>query len=217
MNNASGHRLYLFTRFERFWHWSQALLVLSLLASGARIHGWTAAVPFRSAILIHELAACLLVMLWVFAIFWHFTTGEWRQYIPTSRMLVAVARYYVLGMFLGEEHPFAKTRAHKHNPLQRLAYLGLKIVINPLIWLTGLVLLIAANGGMSGSSWILAWRDWARLHTLAAYLMLVFVIVHVYLTTTGKTLTSYIRAMLTGWEVDSGAPAQGAARSGDRP
>lgn len=27
-------RLYLFTRFERFWHWSQAALIITLLVSG---------------------------------------------------------------------------------------------------------------------------------------------------------------------------------------
>jgi len=216
MSAELAQRLYLFTRFERFWHWSQALLVLSLLGTGARIHGWIGTIPFRGAVLVHELAACMLVTLWVFAIFWHFTTGEWRQYIPTSRMVLAVARYYALGMFLGEEHPFAKTRAHKHNPLQRLAYLALKVVINPLMWLTGLVLLVAANGAMSGRSWVLSWGDWARLHSMAAYLMLVFVIAHVYLTTTGKTLTSYIRAMLTGWEVAPGDATAG-PRPGGRP
>jgi hypothetical protein len=30
--------------------------------------------------------------------------------------------------------------------------------------------------------------------------MLTFVIVHVYLTTTGHTLTAHIKAMVTGWE-----------------
>ena len=33
-------------------------------------------------------------MLWVFAIFWHFTTGEWRQYIPTRNGLFAVMHHY---------------------------------------------------------------------------------------------------------------------------
>ena len=28
-----SERLYLFTRFERFWHWSQAALIITLLFS----------------------------------------------------------------------------------------------------------------------------------------------------------------------------------------
>ena len=32
-------RVYLFKRYERLWHWLQALLVLTLLATGFTIHG----------------------------------------------------------------------------------------------------------------------------------------------------------------------------------
>ncbi|MCZ7656041.1 MAG: hypothetical protein M5R42_19955 [Rhodocyclaceae bacterium] len=48
-------------------------------------------------------------------------------------------RYYVLGIFTGAPHPFRATQLTKHNPLQRLAYLLVKLVINPLVWLSGLV------------------------------------------------------------------------------
>ena len=51
-------------------------------------------------------AAWALVILWAFAIFWHFTTGEWQQYIPTLNRAVAVARFYAWGIFRGEEHPY---------------------------------------------------------------------------------------------------------------
>jgi len=40
----------------------------------------------------------------------------------------------------------------------------------------------------------------ALIHTLLAYLLIAFVIMHVYMTTTGHTLTSNIKAMITGWE-----------------
>jgi hypothetical protein len=36
--------------------------------------------PFNSAP--EVTAAWVLIVLWLFAIFWHITTGEWRQYIP---------------------------------------------------------------------------------------------------------------------------------------
>lgn len=41
----------------------------------------------------------------------------------------------------------------------------------------------------------------ALVHTAAAYIVMAFMIVHVYLTTTGRTPLSNIKAMLTGWEV----------------
>jgi cytochrome b subunit of formate dehydrogenase len=37
-------------------------------------------------------------------------------------------------------------------------------------------------------------------HTLGAILLMVFLVIHVYMTTTGHTPTSNIRAMVTGYE-----------------
>jgi len=38
------------------------------------------------------------------------------------------------------------------------------------------------------------------VHVAASYALLAFAIVHVYLTTTGHTPSSNIKAMITGWE-----------------
>ncbi|NTW64281.1 MAG: cytochrome B, partial [Chlorobiaceae bacterium] len=40
----------------------------------------------------------------------------------------------------------------------------------------------------------------ALIHTFLAYMLVGFVIMHVYMTTTGHTPTSNIKAMITGWE-----------------
>lgn len=104
-----GERLYLFTRFERFWHWSQAALIITLLFSGFAVHGSHALLEFRTAVEIHEVSAWLLMLLWVFGIFWHFTTGQWRQYIPTLNNIDRMLRYYVHGIFMGAPHPYKIT------------------------------------------------------------------------------------------------------------
>ena len=40
----------------------------------------------------------------------------------------------------------------------------------------------------------------APLHTLISWLLAAFVVMHVYLTTTGHTPLAHIKAMITGWE-----------------
>ena len=77
-------RIYLFKRFERFWHWSQAGLIMALMTTGFEVHGSYSLLGFESAATTHTTAAWALVWLWGFAIFWHFTTGEWKQYIRFS-------------------------------------------------------------------------------------------------------------------------------------
>ncbi|MDA0426356.1 cytochrome b/b6 domain-containing protein [Stutzerimonas frequens] len=192
-------RLYLFTRFERFWHWSQAALIITLLFSGFAIHGSHALLDFRTAVEVHEVAAWLLIALWIFAIFWHFTTGQWRQYIPTLTNIQRVALYYARGIFIGAPHPYKVTAERKHNPLQRIAYLGVLVLINPLIWISGLLYLFWGRLEPLLPDW-LALEAAALAHTGGAFLMLIFLIVHVYLTTTGHTPLAHIRAMITGWE-----------------
>lgn len=192
-------RIYIFKRFERFWHWSQAALIMFMMLTGFEIHGTYTWFGFQRAVDYHTTAAWVLITLWIFAIFWHFTTGEWKQYKPTMDKAEAVLRYYVTGIFTNAPHPFRQSTLTKHNPLQRLAYLFVKLVINPLIWLTGLLYLFYS----SWNSWGLGWLnlEWVAIgHVIGAFLMLIFFIAHVYLATVGHTPTSHIKAMVTGWE-----------------
>ncbi|WP_254262622.1 cytochrome b/b6 domain-containing protein [Marinobacterium weihaiense] len=188
----------VFKRFERFWHWSQAGLIFFLLATGFEIHGTYQLFGFDQAVSLHTSAAWCLIGLWVLAIFWHFTTGEWRQYLPTTDKLGAVIHYYAVGTFTGASHPFRKTTQAKHNPLQRLAYLWFKLMISPLIWGSGLLYLFYNDWAKTEELLSLKWV--ALVHTGAAFLMLIFIIAHVYMATMGKTVFSLIKPMVTGYE-----------------
>jgi thiosulfate reductase cytochrome b subunit len=192
-------RIYVFKRFERFWHWTQAALIVGMMATGFEIHGAYRLLGFENAVGVHTTAAWALIGLWVFAIFWHFTTGEWQQYIPTTDKVAAMVRYYLTGIFRNEPHPFRQTTLRKHNPLQRLAYLFVKLIVNPAIWVSGLLLLYYNDWAAIGLG-ALPLGVVATLHTAAAFMMLVFFIAHVYLATAGHTATSHIKAMITGWE-----------------
>ncbi|HYH22666.1 MAG TPA: cytochrome b/b6 domain-containing protein [Azospirillum sp.] len=202
-------KVYVYKRFERFWHWSQAALVLSLLATGGEVHGTWHLLGWGRAAQVHTLLAYALLGLWAFAIFWHFTTGEWKQYVPTTHRLLEIGRFYAFGIFRGDHHPYHKTAAAKLNPLQRLAYLFLKLVINPLLIVSGLLYLYVNDWtawGLGG----LPLETVALVHTGAAFLMAAFVGVHVYLTTTGHTVFAHIKAMISGWEdLDEEPPADG--------
>lgn len=193
-------KLMIFKRFERFWHWAQAALIMVLLFSGFEIHGAYRILGFEDAVTTHRAIAWSLVTLWVFAIFWHLTTGEWKQYIPTLKKVDAMVKYYLLGIFIRAPHPFRQTMLRKHNPLQRLAYLFQWVVISPMIWATGWAYLFYAEWGYWGVDQYLKLEDVAFFHAVAAFMMLSFLIAHLYLITTGKTVWAHMRAMITGWE-----------------
>ena len=195
-------RTYVYKGFERFWHWTQAALIIFLAFTGFEVHGTYNVLGFEHATRFHRVASWMLAGLIIFAIFWHLVTGEWRQYIPTTKKLLAQIRFYGIGMFKGEKHPTKKTELNKLNPLQRLVYLGFKIVLIPLTVITGFIYMfhktIDRNEIVVISDFSL--ESVAFWHTLGAILIMVFLVIHLYITTTGHTPTSNIRAMITGYE-----------------
>jgi thiosulfate reductase cytochrome b subunit len=195
-------RVYIYKGFERIWHWSQALLIFFLALTGFEVHDSLHLFGYEKAVHYHRVASWILLGLITFSIFWHFTTGEWRQYIPSFSKLSAQVRYYSVGMFKGEPHPTHKTARNKLNALQAVTYLGFKLVMAPLIVGTGLLYMfhrsIDANDMVIIGDVPLGII--AFLHTLGAYLILMFAIIHVYMTTTGSTPISNLKAMITGYE-----------------
>jgi thiosulfate reductase cytochrome b subunit len=196
------HREYIYQAFNRFWHWTQAALILFLGVTGFEIHGSLRFFGFAQAVQYHSVAAIAFLVLIVFAIFWHFTTGQWRQYLPTLTNLRAQADYYLAGIFRNAPHPTRKSALSKLNPLQRLVYLGLKLMVIPVLAFSGLLYMFyrypqrfdVVALKMDGL------RTVALIHTAGAFLVLAFLIAHLYLITTGSTLTSNLKAMITGYE-----------------
>jgi len=195
-------RVYIYKGFERFWHWTQASLIIFLAFTGFEVHGTFHVLGFEHAARFHRVASWMLIALIIFAIFWHLVTGEWRQYVPTTKKLFAQIRFYSIGMFKGEKHPTKKTGVRKLNPLQRLVYLGFKLVLIPVTVISGILYMfhktIDRNDMVVISDFSL--EGIAFWHTLGAFLLMVFLVVHVYMTTTGHTPTSNIQAMITGYE-----------------
>jgi thiosulfate reductase cytochrome b subunit len=196
------NKIYIYKSFERFWHWMQALLIFFLAATGFEIHGSIDFFGYQNAVAYHNIAAYAFIILIVFAIFWHFSTGEWKQYIPTKENLKAQFNYYIAGIFKNAPHPTKRTVLSKLNPLQKLTYLGLKLLVIPVMVLSGLLYMFYRYPQRHGIEMlnIDSLQSIAFFHTAGAFLLIVFIITHLYLITTGETVTSNLKAMITGFE-----------------
>jgi thiosulfate reductase cytochrome b subunit len=202
-------REYVYRGFERFWHWTQAALILFLALTGFEIHGSLSFFGFEHAVSYHKGAATALLVLIAFAIFWHLTTGEWRQYLPTLENLREQAEYYAVGIFRSAPHPTRKSALSKLNPLQKVVYLVLKILVIPVVVTSGLLYMFyryPQHHGIEALN-VKGLEAIAVLHTAGAFLLVAFLVGHVYLITTGHTLSSNLKAMITGWEDLEGEPA----------
>ena len=195
-------KVLIYKSFERFWHWTQAILISFLMLSGFEIHGSISFFGFENAVTYHNVAAWAFMILIVFAIFWHFTTGEWRQYVPTFKHLKSQLDFYLFGIFRNAPHPTKKTVLSKLNPLQRLTYFGLKILVIPIMVVSGILYMLYRYPQKNGirALNVESLEIIAVLHTIGAFLLVAFVIVHLYLITTGNKVSTNLQAMLTGYE-----------------
>jgi thiosulfate reductase cytochrome b subunit len=197
--NGKMKNIYLYARFERLWHWLQTLLIIILLLTGFEVHGVFVLFGFWNAVEFHNFIGLTWLIAFAFFAFWIFTTGEWLQYIPTTKKMLSVVRYYMYGIFRGETHPVPKRKEAKHNPLQRIVYLILAALLLPVQMVTGFLYWGYNSWGDWGLSW-LSLQVVALIHTAGAFAILSFIVVHVYMITTGHTIFAHTRAMITGWE-----------------
>jgi thiosulfate reductase cytochrome b subunit len=130
--------------------------------------------------------------------------------------MVQVARYYAIGIFKGESHPVPKKKDAKHNPLQRLTYLLLAAILLPLQMGTGFLYWFYNSWDAWGLSF-LSLGVVATFHLIFAFAIVQFVIIHVYMTTTGHTVSAHVKAMITGWEeIEKGVELEDWEKAGSK-
>jgi thiosulfate reductase cytochrome b subunit len=197
--------VYMYSIYERQWHWLQTVVIFGLIFTGLVIHKpeMFGMFSFRYIVLVHNALALLLLINAALAAFYHLVSGEIQQFLPEPRgffgKMFAQAKYYLWGIFHNEPHPFEKTPQQKMNPIQQVTYFGLLNVLLPLQVITGSLMwgaqrwpeITASLGGLPFL---------APFHSLIAWLLSTFIVLHVYMTTTGHTPVANIKAMIMGWD-----------------
>lgn len=203
-SEAASHRVYLYTTYERIWHWLMAVSIGLLLVTGIHVQfaGRWNLIPLPTAVTIHNFFAVVLTINAFLSLFYHLAAGAIRHLIPRPDGLadevVEHARYYTRGIFLGQPHPAPRVPGRKLNPLQQLTYLVLLNLLFPFQVLTGaLIWGVSRWPGLAGA--IGGLTVVAPLHSLGSWLFLSFFLLHIYLTTTGRTVFANVATMVDGW------------------
>lgn len=203
--HTSTRRVQMYDAYRRFWHWLQAISIVTLLVTGLIIHrpDLFAAVSFSAVVSLHNILAALLVINAALSLFYHLATERLQEYIPRPYGFfddaIRQTKYYVSGIFRGEPHPFDKRPDDRMNPLQKLTYFGILNVLLPLQIVTG-ALMWGAQTWPEAANAVGGLPFLAPFHSLVAWLFASFIVGHVYLTTTGATPLEAIRGMVTGYE-----------------
>lgn len=197
---------YMYTFYERLWHWTMAGSILLLLITGAEIHftGTVNLFGLLNAVIIHNVLGFIVAINAILSLFYHVTTGKINQYFSINRNFgketISQVFFYIYGIFKGDPHPVEKRTYRKINPLQQITYVVLLNVLLPFQIISGLLIwgieeVPAINDFLGGLNYI------SPIHAFASWIFLSFIVLHVYLTTTGHTITSNIKAMITGYDM----------------
>ena len=201
----SAEKLYLYPLWLRIWHWTNAFLFLILIITGLSLQysGVEGAfIRFDIAVSYHNIAGIILTVSYVFFVIANRYSGNRKYYRVKQKgfqkRLMKQFRYYLFGVFVGEPKPYPVSEKRKFNPLQKLSYIIVMYVFMPLIIITGFGLLFPEINlenvfGVAGIYLTIL------LHIVIGFALSIFMIVHIYFCTFGKTATSEFKSMFTGW------------------
>jgi thiosulfate reductase cytochrome b subunit len=200
-----AERVYMLPGWLRMWHWINASLIIVLAVTGASLHFAgpdMPVVPFTLARATHNIAGLALATAYGFFVIANVVSGNWWQYVPKPggfwRKVVRQMRFYAWGIFLGEPHPFPPTLEANFNALQQIIYWFVMYLAMPGLIVTGLVFLAPqlAPDRAFGFDGLL---PVAVAHYLIGLVIVTFMLMHIYLGTTGVTAASLFKMMITGW------------------
>lgn len=200
-----SEKLYLYPVWLRLWHAMNALFFLTLLVTGLSMQYSDIDFPivrFDLAVTIHNIAGVGITLSYLFFLAGNLFTSNGRHYRLGIKTLFAdllkQSQYYMFGIFKKQAPPFPVTEKSKFNPLQRVSYIGAMFFMFPIVAISGWALLFPETivrqvFGVSGT--LLT----AMLHIAMGFLLSVFMIVHIYMCTVGKSPLSNFRSMITGY------------------
>jgi thiosulfate reductase cytochrome b subunit len=219
------HRIYRYALIVRVAHWTNLLCLTILLMSGLQIFNahpalywgedsdfdrpFAALGAFPGWLTIPSVQDLATGRVWHFFFGWLFVinglvyaihsaaSGRLARDLTPSR-----ADWGRIGTTIRDHMTLRFPRgamAARYNILQRLAYLGVVLVLAPLVILTGLTMSPAMNAAMPWLLDIFGGRQSARtIHFIIAVALVSFAVLHVTLVALSGLLTN-LRSMVTGW------------------
>ncbi len=200
-----SEKLYLYPIWLRVWHGINALTILTLIATGISLQYSDVnfeIMKFDFSVTFHNIAGYIMAINYMFFVIANFVTGNIRFYRiklkGLIKKLIKQSNYYAFGMFKGEKTPYPITKDRKFNPLQKVTYVLFMFVIAPVLIISGLALLfpefiLPHFMGFSGIQLT------AMTHAASGFLISLFLVIHIYISTTGKPISSNFKSIMTGY------------------
>lgn len=199
-------KIYFYPKWIRLWHLINAILIILLIISGVSMQYANIDSPFiefSAAVSLHNFSGIVLTISYFIFFVGNIVSSNGRYYRVQlkgmSNRLWKQLKYYAFGVFKEEEAPFPVSRERKFNPLQQISYVFTMYLALPLLFITGWALLFPEfilKQVFKVSGIFLT----AQLHIVMGFLVSLFLIIHIYVSTMGKSPASNFKSMVTGWQ-----------------
>jgi thiosulfate reductase cytochrome b subunit len=168
----------------------------------AGIREGSSLIRFDQAVKWHNISAIILVVNYGFFVIGNAISKNGRYYrIKKEGFLNDLGvqlKYYTVGMFRNEKHPFEVNEENKFNPLQKIAYVTVIYLFMPLLIISGFALLfpeIIVRQIFNVSGLLLT----DLVHVCIGFLLSIFMIIHIYTCTLGKKPGTLFKSMINGY------------------
>lgn len=202
---TASEKLYFYPVWLRIWHGLNALGIITLIITGISMQSSIEAshvIGFKVIVNIHNIAGILVTLSYFIYFIGNLVTPNGKFYIIKPRGFlkrpIQQAYYYAWGMFHGMKPPYPISEKRKFNPLQKYAYVMVMYMAVPLVITSGIALLfpeIILDQVYAFSGVFVT----AVFHSAMGFFISIFLMVHLYIASIGKSPLENFKSIITGW------------------
>ena len=201
---SETEKIYFYPVWLRIWHGCNAIGILTLIFTGISMQSniENSLLGFKNAVTLHNIAGTLVTLSYLLFFIGNLVTENSKFYLIKFKGFlkrpIKQAYYYSWGMFHGMKAPFPLSEKRKFNPLQKYFYVLIMYLAVPVVIITGIALLfpeIILDKVYSLSGVFVT----AILHSAMGFLISMFLVIHLYVASIGKSPLENFKSIITGW------------------
>lgn len=159
-------------------------------------------IKFKTSVNLHNISGIVVSINYLLFFIGNIVTNNGKFYLikPMGflKRPMKQAYYYAYGMFKGMKAPYPLSEKRKFNPLQKYTYVFTMYFVLPFVIISGFGLLfpeIIIENIYNISGVFLT----AVLHSAAGFFISIFLLIHLYIASIGKSPAENFKSIISGW------------------
>lgn len=200
----SENKIYFYPAWLRIWHGINAIGIIILIITGITMNSGMedSMISFNLNIKLHNYSGAIVALNYFLFLIGNMVTDNKKFYIVKPKNFIKrpmkQAYYYAWGMFHGMKAPYPLSEKRKFNPLQKYFYIIVMYIAVPLVIITGIGLMfpeLIFNQIYDVSGVLIT----AVTHSAMGFFISIFLVIHLYVASIGKSPLDNFRSMINGW------------------